>query len=530
MAEYDYIVVGAGSAGGTLAARLTESSARRVLLLEAGAASHPYARMPLSFGLLIDNPAANWLYQSEPEPGTANRIIPVPRGKLLGGSSSINGLVWVRGQPLDYDTWAQMGNRGWSWREVAPLFTRIEHFVDGDGSHGRGLSGPLKVSTVPDRNPLYDALFKAAVAAGYRLNPDYNSEDQEGVVKTQTSIYKGRRMSVAHCYIEPARKRPNLHIVTEALTLRVLVEGRRCVGVEYEKFGKTYQVRARETIVSAGGVASPQLLELSGIGRPELLKQHGIEVKHALPAVGENFRDHINARIIWRVKDPKVSYNHMARGLGAVSQFVKYVATGGGFMSLPSAPLLAFLKTRPELATPDVQMHLVPYSIKDPKTRKLQDFPSMTIACYQLRPESLGSIHIRSADPKKQPAIRFNFLADPIDQRAMVDGFRMMRRIVAAPPMDTYRDAEHSPGPSIQSDDDILTWIRNNSQTAYHPIGTCRMGPGPNAVVDDKLKVHGLDGLRVADASIFPTMPSGNTNAPSIMVGEKAADILSSAA
>ena len=529
--QYDYIIVGAGSAGGALAARLTENESAKVLLLEAGAASHPYSRMPLSFGLLIDNPAANWLYQSEPEPGTANRTIPVPRGKLLGGSSSINGLVWVRGQPLDYDTWAQMGCRGWSWREVAPVFTRIENFVDGDGSNGRGTSGPLKVSTVPDQNPLYDTLFKAAEAAGYKLNPDYNSEDQEGVVKTQTSIYKGRRMSVAHCYIEPAMKRSkNLHVVTQAHTLRVLLEGKRCVGVEYEKDGRVVQARARETILSAGGVATPQILELSGIGQPELLKQHGIAVKHELPAVGENFRDHINARIIWKVKDPRVSYNHMARGVGAVTQFMKYVATGGGFMSLPSAPLLAFLRTRPELATPDVQMHLVPYSIKDPKTRKLQDFPSMTIACYQLRPESLGSIHIRSPDPKAQPAIRFNFLADPIDQRAMVDGFRMMRRIVDAAPMDTYRDSEFSPGPSVQSDDEILTWIRHNSQTAYHPIGTCRMGPASaRTVVDDKLRVHGLEGLRVADASIFPTMPSGNTNAPSIMVGEKMADILKAA-
>ncbi|MGZ3338881.1 MAG: GMC family oxidoreductase, partial [Reyranella sp.] len=225
-----------------------------------------------------------------------------------------------------------------------------------------------------------------------------------------------------------------------------------------------------------------------------------------------------------------VSYNHMARGVGAVTQMMKYLATGGGFMSLPSAPLLAFLKTRPELATPDVQMHLVPYSIKDPKTRKLQDFPSMTISCYQLRPESLGSIHIRSADPKAQPAIRFNFLGDTIDQQAMVGGFRMMRKIVNAAPMDTYRGEEFSPGPSVNGDEEILTWIRNNSQTAYHPIGTCRMGPGPNTVVDDKLKVHGIEGLRIADASIFPTMPSGNTNAPSIMVGEKAADILKAAA
>lgn len=531
MADYDYIIVGAGSAGGALAARLSENPKNRVLLLEAGAASHPYSRMPLSFGLLIDNPAANWCYESEPEPNTANRTIPVPRGKLLGGSSSINGLVWVRGQPLDFDTWAQMGCRGWSWHDVAPLFTRIETFVDGDGSNGRGTSGPLKVSTVPDQNPLYDALFAAAKAAGFKLNPDYNSEDQEGIVKTQTSIFRGRRMSVAHCYIEPAMKRsPNLQVVTNAMTLKVLLDGKRCTGVAYEKDGKVVQATARETILSAGGVASPQILELSGIGQPELLKKHGIEVRHELRAVGENFRDHINARIVWKVKDPKISYNHMARGLGAVTQMTKYLLTGGGFMSLPSAPLLGFLKTRPELATPDIQLHLVPYSIKDPKTRKLQDFPSMTISCYQLRPESLGSIHLRSADPKAQPAIRFNFLADPIDQQAMTAGFRLIRKLVATQPMDVYRGEEFSPGPAVTSDEEILTWIRNNSQTAYHPIGTCRMGPaGPTTVVDDKLKVHGIEGLRVADASIFPTMPSGNTNAPSIMVGEKAADILKAA-
>ena len=531
MNAYDYIVVGAGSAGAVLAARLSENPRTQVLLVEAGRASHPYSRFPVSFGLLIDNAAANWRYESEPEPGTANRKIPVPRGKVLGGSSAINGLVWVRGQTLDYDTWAQMGARGWSWQDVAPLFTRIECYENG-GANGRGTNGPLRVTEVPDQNPLYDALFKAAVAAGYKLNPDYNSEDQEGVVKTQASISRGRRMSVAHCYLGPARRRTNLHIVTEAPTRRVLLEGKRCVGIVYERWGRQIEARAgREVILCAGAVATPQLLELSGIGKPDILKAHGIAVQHALPAVGENFRDHINARIAWRVKDKHVSYNHMARGLGSVGQAVRYMTTRGGFFSLPSAPLLAFLKTRPELATPDVQMHIVPYSIKDPRTRKLQDFPSMAVACYQLRPESLGSIHIRSADPDTQPAIRFNFLADRIDQRAMVDGFRMMRRIVEAKPMDELRGEEFSPGSGVKGDAQILDWIRANSQTAYHPIGTCRMGPaGPSTVVDERLKVHGLESLRIADASIFPTMPSGNTNAPCIMVGEKAADLIRSAA
>ena len=467
----------------------------------------------------------------DPEPNTANRAIPVPRGKLLGGSSAINGLVWVRGQPLDYDTWAQMGARGWSWQDVAPLFTRIESYEKG-GANGRGTAGPLRVTEVPDQNPLYDALFKAAVAAGFKLNKDYNSEDQEGVVKTQASISRGRRMSVAHCYLEPAMRRPNLRVVTEAPTRRVLLEGKRCVGIVYAQGGREVEARAgREVILCAGAVATPQLLELSGIGKPEILKKYGIDVKHASPAVGENFRDHLNARIVWRVKDARVSYNHKARGIGSVGQALRYITTRGGFFSLPSAPLLAFLKTRPELATPDVQMHLVPYAIKDPKQRKLQDFPSMTVSVYQLRPESLGSIHIRSADPEAQPAIRFNFLADSIDQRAMVDGFRMIRRLVEAEPMDALRGEEYSPGKGVSSDDEILGWIRANSQTAYHPIGTCRMGPaGPKTVVDERLRVHGLEGLRIADASIFPTMPSGNTNAPCIMVGEKCADLLRSAA
>ena len=530
MEQYDYIIVGAGSAGAVLAARLTEDPRTRVLLLEAGRASHIYSRLPVSFGLLIHHPGANWLYESDPEPGTANRAIPVPRGKLLGGSSAINGLVWVRGQPLDYDTWAQMGARGWSWQDVAPLFSRIEDF-ETRGAEGRGNGGPLHVSIVPDQNPLYDALFKAAAEAGYRVNPDYNSEDQEGISKTQASIKRGRRMSVSHCYLDPAKRRQNLRIVTEASARRVLLEGRRCVGVVYEQGGQKIEARAnREVILSAGAIATPQLLELSGIGRPEVLKAHGIAVAHALPAVGENFRDHINARIIWRVKNPRVSYNTKARGVGAVTQALKYAATGGGFLSLPSAPLVAFLKTRPEVATPDVQMHLIPYSIKDPKRRKLQDFPSMTVACYQLRPESLGTVHIRSADPDTHPAIRFNFLGDTIDQRAMAAGFRMMRRIVESPAMDDLRGEEFSPGNDVESDDQILTWIRNNSQTAYHPIGTCRMGQGPNTVVDERLRVHGIERLRVADASIFPTMPSGNTNAPSIMVGEKAADLIRSTA
>ncbi len=524
-ARFDYIVVGAGSAGSALAARLSEVPNNRVLLLEAGRASHPLSRLPVSFGLFIDNPGVNWRYLSEPEPGTANRAIPVPRGKLLGGSSSINGLVYVRGQPLDYDTWSQFGNRGWSWSDVAPVFERMEDYRG--GGEGRGAGGPLGVSEVADRNPLYDAWFAAAEAVGIRRNPDYNGGDQEGIATTQATIARGRRMSTAHCYLKPARRRTNLAVVAEAATLRLTFDGRRCTGVVYERGGRTHEeAAAREVVLCAGAVASPQLLELSGVGAPEVLRAHGIPVRHALPAVGENFRDHMNARVQWRVRAPGVSYNERARGLGLVGQAARYLATGGGFLSLPSAPLVAFLRTRPELATPDIQLHLIPYAVKDPKRRKLHAFPAMTAACYQLRPESLGSIHIRSSDPAEPPAIRFNFLGDPIDRATLVAGVGLMRRIAAAPPMDPFRGEEISPGAAVDGAAEIESWIRENSETAYHPIGTCRMGPGADAVVDDRLKVHGLDGLRVADASIFPTMPSGNTNAPSIMVGEKCADMM----
>ena len=431
MQEYDYIVVGAGSAGAALAARLSENSRNRVLLVEAGRATHPYSRFPVSFGLLINDPSANWLYASEPEENTANRAIPVPRGKMLGGSSAINGLVWVRGQPLDYDTWAQMGARGWSWQEVAPLFRRIENYEKGD-ANGRGVDGPLRVSEVPDQNPLYDALFKAAVAAGYKLNADYNSEDQEGMVKTQASIWRGQRMSVAHCYLKPAMKRANLHVATEAPTRRLRLAGRRCTGISYVRHGKTVEARAtREVILCAGAVATPQLLELSGIGKPEILKQNGIEVLHALPAVGENFRDHINARIVWHVKDARVSYNHKARGVRAANEVCVISQRAAASSACRRRHYWHFSRRVPNWRRRTCKCT---WSLCHQRSQAAQaaGLPVHDGVGLSAASESLGSIHIRSADPDDQPAIRFNFLADPIDQRAMVDGFRMIRRIVEA--------------------------------------------------------------------------------------------------
>lgn len=524
---YDFIIVGAGSAGSVLANRLTASGQYQVLLLEAGPASHRLSPVPISFGKLIDDPAANWCYFSEPEDNTNNRKIPVPRGRLLGGSSSINGLVYVRGQPLDYNTWAQFGNRGWSYDDLVPIFRRMEHYEQ-SGDSSRGHEGPLRISEAVDESPLYDALFAAGEHVGLPRNPDYNGPDQEGMCKTQTTISKGRRMSTAHCYLRPARKRSNLDIQTDALAHSLLFEGKRCTGVRYSVNGQVNEAKAgREVILSAGAINSPQLLELSGIGQPELLKSHGIDVVHELPGVGENLRDHIAPRLMWKIKKPGIAYNDRARGVGLLWQILRYATTRRGFLTLPSGPVLAFFRTREGLESPDIQLHFVPFMVDfSSGKRELAKDPGMTIACYQLRPESTGSLHIKSADPTRHPAIRFNFLSDEIDRQALIGGIRYTRRILEAPAMDEFRGEEVKPGKDVQTDDEIIDWIRATADTAYHPTCTCKMGQDKMAVVDDQLRVHGIDGLRVADGSIMPTLVSGNTNAACIMIGEKASDLV----
>jgi choline dehydrogenase-like flavoprotein len=526
---YDYIVIGAGSAGAVVANRLSVDARNRVLLLEAGPAGHPWTRIPIGYAKLMTNPAANWLYSSEPEAATCGRRLPVPRGRILGGSSAINGQAFVRGQAQDFDRWAQMGNRGWSHADVLPFFKRMETYADDEGDDAlRGRDGPLRITNPAPRDPLYRALIAAAGEVGIRHNPDYNGAAQDGIAMSQASIANGRRMSTARCYLDPIRHRANLTIATGALTERVLLDGRRCVGVRYAIGGKACDARAaREVVISAGTINSPQLLELSGIGRPERLKAAGIDVRHALPGVGENLRDHYAPRTRWAIGARGVTFNDRGRGLGLVYQALRYALTGQGMLGMVAAPIRAFVRSREGLDAPDLLLGWVPMLIdRTPKGLKIARQSGMTCYAHPMRPESRGHVHVTSADPRKSPAIAFNFLSAPIDAELTVRAVRIAQAIMHAPALAPMQVTELAPGPARTTDDDIIAWVKEAAETTYHPVGTCRMGADTLAVVDDQLCVRGIEGLRVADASIMPTLTSGNTNAPAIMIGEKAADMI----
>jgi choline dehydrogenase len=528
--EFDYIVVGAGSAGCVLANRLSEDPGTTVLLVEAGGRdASRWIHIPAGFVKTLDDPAVNWRFETEPCPMSGNRPIPIPRGKVLGGSSSINGMLYVRGQQRDYDQWAQLGNRGWSFDDVLPYFKRSENFERG-GDALRGSGGLLNVCDTVHRNPVTEAIIRAAGEIGIPHNPDYNGASQEGIAYAQTTIKKGLRHSTAKAFLDPARTRSNLTLVTDATAGRVLLDGRRAVGLEYAIGGVTQQAKARrEVILCAGAVGSPHLLELSGIGAPEALAAAGIPVAHALPGVGENLQDHYICRMSWRVKQ-KVTFNELSRGLPLAWEVLKFYGTKKGFLTVTASSVVAFIRTRPELETPDVQYHISPASFGDAKIRVLDKFPGMTIAPCQLRPESRGSIHAKSVDPFAAPAIRPNFLSTETDCRTQIDGLKWGRRIAEAQALAAFTDVELRPGPDVRSDDELLHYARTTGATVYHPVGTCRMGSDGRAVVDAALRVHGIEGLRVVDASIMPTLVSGNTNAPAIMIAEKGADMIKMAA
>jgi choline dehydrogenase len=439
-------------------------------------------------------------------------------------------MVFVRGQSQDYDTWAQFGNRGWSYREVLPIFREMESYQGDGDDEFRGRGGPLKVTASNESGPIYDALIKAAAEVGINYTKDYNGAAQDGIAMTQATIRNGRRMSTAFCYLDPARGRPNLTIQANALTESLLIEGKRCVGVRYKMNGQQHEARAhREVIVSGGSINSPQLLELSGIGQPDLLKNLGIEVRHALPGVGENLRDHYSPRMKWTIpRSLGLTYNDKGRGLGLVWQALKYGLTQKGLLGLPASPIRAYVRTRAGLDAPDAAIAWIPFLVGD--NYKLAKDSGVTAITNILRSESTGNIHVTSKVPQTPPAVRFNFLTAQLDRDVTVEAMRVARRIMTAPAMQGIVTDELAPGVNIDSDDELLDWVKQNAETTYHPVGTCKMGSDPMAVVDDELRVHGMTGLRVADASIMPTLTSGNTNAPSIMIGEKASRMVLAAA
>lgn len=526
--DYDYIVVGAGSAGAVVANRLSADPRHKVLLLEAGPAGSPWSVVPVGYARMIANPAVNWLYSAEPEANTDGRRIPVPRGRLLGGSSSLNGLAFVRGQAQDFDTWAQMGNQGWSYDDVLPFFRKMETY-EGDGDDRfRGRDGPLRVTDPPANDPFYRAVIEAARQVGIAHNPDYNGARQDGIAMSQATIASRQRMSTARCYLDPARRRPNLRIETGALTLGLTFDGRHCTGVRYRVGGEVREVHAgREVAVCAGSINSPQLLELSGIGQPARLKALGIEVRHALAGVGENLRDHYAPRTRWSVGAPGFVYNDTARGLGWVRQGLRYLLSGEGLLGMVGAPLRGFVRSREGLAAPDVLLGWVPMLTEPgPNGPRIARQSGFTCYAHPMRPESKGHVHIVSTDPGKAPAINFNFLSAPVDTALTVRAIEIARSIMRAPAMVPLKLGEMAPGKDRVTADEIIAWVKATAETTYHPVGTCKMGTDAAAVVDAKLRVHGLSGLRVADASIMPTLTSGNTNAPTIMIGEKAADLI----
>lgn len=524
---YDYIIIGAGSAGCVMADRLSASGEHSVLLLEAGGQDRNiWIHIPLGYGRTFFNRTVNWMFETEPQAGLNGRRIAQPRGKALGGSSSINGLLYVRGQRQDYDGWRDLGNRGWGYDDVLPMFKRSEDQQRG-GNPWHGTGGPLPVTDLSEKHPIAEAFIAAGVKAGIPHNPDFNGEQQEGFGHFQATAKRGLRYSTAKAFLRRALKRPNLDVLTHAQVTRIVFDGVRASGVAFVHDGKPAQVAARgEVILCAGAIQSPHILQLSGIGPGGLLRQFGVPVVKELPGVGENLQDHIQARFILETKKKITLNDDMANPLRQIRMGLSYIFQRKGPLGWWAGIAGAFIKTRPELDRPNVQFHLYPFSTDRKDRPVLHRFSAFTLTVCQLRPYSRGYVRMKSADPLVPPAISPNYLSDPRDAEVLAAGMQVARRVVSAEPLAGIIRSEREPGPGVSSDDELLDFLRAKAMSVYHPVGTCRMGHDANAVVDDELKVHGVFGLRVIDASIMPTLTSGNTNAPSIMIGEMGAELV----
>jgi choline dehydrogenase len=520
---FDFIVIGAGSAGCVLANRLTASGRYRVLLLEAGPADwNPWLHVPVGYGKLFSDRRYNWCYATEPQAGCHGREIIAPRGKVLGGSSAINGLIYIRGQAQDFDQWRQLGNIGWGFDDVLPYFRKSEHNERGaDSLHGG--DGPLAVSELRDQHPLALAYVEAAEQCGYPRNADFNGATQEGAGLYQNTMRDGLRCSTATGYLKPARRRANLRVISAARTNRILFEGRRATGVEFDVGGETrIATAAREVILSAGAFNSPQL---SGLGPASLLQSFGIPVIADMPGVGDKLVDHYAGRMVLRCVEPITLNDAVRSWRGKMAAALRYAVSRRGYLSLSAISAGCFLRAHPLSETPDVQCSIALYS-GDAIAADLHAYPGVTGICTLLRPESRGSVRIKSADPRQAPAIDPNYLAAAKDRETLVAGVRALRAIFRAPAMARHIAEEIAPGAACDSDDELLDFIRSRGGTVYHPVSTCRMGADATAVTDERLRVRGFSGLRVIDASIMPTIVSGNTNAATIMIGEKGADML----
>ncbi|MGL5838337.1 MAG: GMC family oxidoreductase [Sphingorhabdus sp.] len=528
---FDYVIVGAGSAGCVLAARLSEDPKIRVLLLEAGPRdASMMLRIPAGTSRVFKPGKYNWGYFTEPEPNLMGRRIYWPRGKTLGGSSAINGMVYMRGHPDDYAMWTQRGARGWGWEDVLPYFKKAEDQGRGE-SESFGVGGPLAVQDLRIDDEAGRLFIESAVNAGLKFSDDFNSGDQDGVGRPQTTIRDGVRCSTAAGYLHPAKTRANLRVEVEAMANRVLMDGKRVTGVEYRQQGQIKQATATRAVISSGGaINSPQLLMLSGIGPAAHLKAMGIEVRNDLPGVGENLQDHFYVYCIVKAATARLSANKKLVGLGAVGEALKYFASKSGWLNLSANQASAFLRILPGAERPDIQVSFRPLSAKISPQGDfgIHGFPGLTAACCLLRPESMGRLLLKSADPKDYPAMQANYLDTENDRQAIIGGYKFNRKIFAADPIAGHLAEEYWPGKDVQSDDEILGFIRENAESMYHPIGTCAMGGADavRAVVDRDCKVRGLERLYVIDASVMPTIPSGNTNAPTIMIAEKMADRL----